>query len=202
MIKEEVVEKLREIDKKLFDIFSEVTSVNELSVYKSSLLTAKLGLLEIDMNNSINSFNSLKIKEDKILYMKMLFVLILYLIFCISIIFVPIVGLVGIFFCSRKCSKYVEENKENSKMVRDLNEFVKRMWITYDNCDRFVEAKTNPEILGYEDEDLSIEKDNVVEIFEPICEDSIKENLNNKIQQNYTLSRRKTKNNTKIKKKR
>ena len=152
--------KILDIEKELNNIFSIVTSEKEISSYKSMLLSMKLNILKDILDNIIlslmqesiiNIYNTLK-------YQKVNFIL--FIVAFVLLFINPTVGLsLNLFswFLKFKLDKKMFEAKNDMHRVEEINEKTRLMSITFDNCNRFLNARTNVMLESREDEINDIE---------------------------------------------
>lgn len=157
------IQKIDDIEKELDKIFDIVTSEKNISSYKSMLLTTKLSILKDALDNIIlslmqesiiNIYNVLKYQKINLI----LFILAFVLVFVY-----PLGGLslnLISWMMKFKIDKKMALARDDMQKVESLSERSNEMTVTFDNCYRFLEARTNYEIKAKEDEinDLELKK--------------------------------------------
>jgi len=147
---------MSDIERELNKIFDIVSSENEISLYKGSLLEQKINLLELKMveilNQLIVKYNTKSDSLEKITRFLRIMLIVDTLIMFVN----PLLGAslhVLTTFSYYKVIMEIGKHRKESKKVNPILEHGDSIEVIIDNCRRFLEARTNEE-LEYKDGEL------------------------------------------------
>lgn len=161
MEKDLLIKKVEDINKEVNKIFDMVTDENEISVYKSQLLYAKLNLLSDSLDETMVTLLGGTILEVKWFMLRRTLAIILAIISLITMFINLPVGLALIGVAGFSIHKLNREGMIKSQellRVDGITKTANEMVTVFDNCYSFLNGRTNSELESkpekLEDKDL------------------------------------------------
>lgn len=163
----ELENKIRLIDRELFEIFKIVTSEKDISMYKSSLLNTKLQILEDYLSVLFTEIFEIETKRLNRLNLTSYIMKMSLFLSAICIFFTPLIGIILTIINYLSLRKFYVESaeiiEECAKKIENYGMKLKEMNIELDNCHNFLNARTS-EYSKIKEEEINNEELKVIDL--------------------------------------